>query len=176
MPPGCSIESANAVGVKKCLRLVVGDGEQGVTRPASDIINDPAGHSSVCLIVNHPVRSVETHQPGGSSNPDSTARVRFDIKNVGARQRRVAPIVQRESAVVTGGEFPQPVFRADQKVVLRVHAHGINIVKDIIVTGGAKRHVNPVIAVQPKYTRTGAASLHRPLPLDDCFNSTGRKI
>jgi hypothetical protein len=36
--------------------------------------------------------------------------------------------------------------------------------------------VNPVIAVQPKYTRTGAASPHRPLPLDDRFNSIDGKI
>lgn len=149
-------------------RLIVGDGDQAVTRPASDIIDDPAGHSGVCLIINHPVCSVEPHQPGGSSNPDSSARVHFDIKTLGARQRRVARIVRRE--------FPQPVFRADPKVVLRVHAHGINVVKAIIVTGGTERHVNPIIAVQPKYTRTGAASLHRPLPLDDCFNSISRKI
>ena len=113
MPPGYSIESANAAGVRKCFRLIVGDGDQAVTRPASDIIDDPAGHSSVCLIADHLVCSVETHQPGGSSNPDSAARVRFDIKNVGARLRRVVRIVQRESAVITGGEFPQPVFRAD---------------------------------------------------------------
>lgn len=127
--------------------LIVGDSDQVVTRPASDITHDRTGHSGVCLVVNHPVCSVETHQPRGGADPDATARVRFDIKNVSAGQRRVACIVQRETAVIAGDEFPQPIFRADPEIVLRIHAHRINIVKAIIVTVRAERYVNPVIAV-----------------------------
>ena len=176
MRPGCSIEGADAAGVRIGVWIIVGDGDQAVTRPASNIRYHCAGHSGVCLIVNHPVRSVETHQAGGSSDPDSTARVRFDIKDVRAGQRRVARIIQRESAVVAGDKFSQPVFRTDPEIVLRVHAHCVNIVKAIIVTVRAERDVNPVATVQPIHTGTGAAAPNRPLPLQDRFNSNRTKL
>ena len=80
MPPSGSIKSADAAGVRKRFRLIVGDGDQAVTWAASHVIHNGARHSGVCLIVNHPVCSVETHQTRGGADPDATARVRFDIK------------------------------------------------------------------------------------------------
>ena len=139
MRPNGSVEGADSAGVRKCFRLIAGDGDQPVAWSASHVIYDRTRHSGVCLIINHPVCAVETHQPRASADPDSAARVRFDIEDPRTGQRRVACIIQRERAVVSGDEFPQTVFRADPEIVLRVHGHGMNIVDAIIVTAGAER-------------------------------------
>lgn len=110
MPPGGAIECANSASVRERFRLIVGDRDQAVTGPARDIIDNRTGHSGVRLIVNHPVRSVETHQPGTGADPDSAAWVCFDVKDPGTGQGRVAGIIHREGAVVAGDELPQPVL------------------------------------------------------------------
>lgn len=176
MRPTSSIEGADPPGIRIGLRLIVGDGDQAVTRAACHIRHHCAGHPGVCLIVNHPVYAIEPHQTGGGADPDSTAWVRFNIKDVRARQRRVARIIQRESAVVAGDEFPQPVFRADPEIALRVDAHCVNIVGTVVVTVRTERHVNPIVAVQPKHTGAGAACPHRALSVHDGFNSIGGEI
>lgn len=78
--------------------------------------------------------------------------------------------------LLPGDEFPQPVFGADPEIVLRIHAHCINVVKAIVITARAERHVNPIVAVQPIRTRTGAASPDRALSFDDRFDSIGGKV
>jgi hypothetical protein len=112
MCPIRPIKNANAAVVRIMIRVVVRDGDQSVRWPASHVTHDRARHSSVCLIVNHPVCSVEAHQSGGRSDPNSSARVRFYIKDVTAGQGRIAWIVDCEGAVVTGDKFPQAVLRA----------------------------------------------------------------
>ena len=110
MRPGYTVERADAAGVRIGVWIIVGDGDQAVTRTACHIRYHCAGHSGVCLIVNHPVCAIEPHQTGGGPDPDSSARVRFYIKDVTTGQGRIAWIIQRESVVVAGDKFPQPVF------------------------------------------------------------------
>src|SRR5262245_39397858 len=121
MRPMRSIEGANSPSVRECFRLIVSDGYQAVTCATRNIIHDRPRHSGVCLIVNHPVWTVETHQPRASADPNSAAWVRFDIEDPSAGQRRVGRIIERESVVVAGDEFSQSIFRADPEIVLRVH-------------------------------------------------------
>ena len=94
MRPGRAVEGADATGVWPGAALIACDRDKSITWTSRHVSDNRAGHSRIGLVVNGPVRPVESHQTCCRARSRCRrSESAFYIEYIGARQWRIARVV-----------------------------------------------------------------------------------